>query len=82
MRQCGLVTIIESFAASVEDSAEHLLADANLWSGVSQRDRIASSQAGNVTEWEEQSFLIAKADDFCFGQSLRAAMDATQRPDR
>lgn len=79
MRQRGLVAVIEDLAACVEDSSEHLLADANLRSGILQRDRIASTQAGDVTEREQQSFLIAKADDFGFGESLWATMDAAQR---
>lgn len=81
MRQRGLVAVIEDLAACVEDSSEHLLADANLRSGILQRDRIASTQAGDVTEREQQSFLIAKADDFGFGESLWATMDAAQRTD-
>ncbi len=82
MWQRGLVAAIEDFAASVEDSTEHLLADANLRSGVSQRNRIASAQSGNVAEREEQSFLIAKADNLGFGEPLWTAMDTTQRTNR
>ena len=82
MWERGLVAAIQNVAASVEDSAEHLFADANLWCGVLQRDRIASTQTGDVAQWQQQSFLVAKADNFRFGESLRTAMDTTQRSDR
>ena len=82
MRKYWCVVAVEDFAASIEDSTKHLLTDANSRCRTSQRDRIASPQAGNVTQRQQQCLLIAKADHFRFGESLRPAMDTTQRADR
>ena len=82
MRECWCVIAVEDFAASIEDSTEHLLSDTDLRCGISQGNRITSSQARDVTKRQQQCFLIAKADHFRFGEPLRTAMDTTQRSDR
>ena len=82
MRQRRVVAAIQDLATSVENSSEHLLADANLGARVSKRDRIATTQTGDLSKREKQRFLIAKADDLGFRKSLSATMNSAQRPDR